>query len=305
MRHPILTPILAAALTAGWIVACGDRQAAPASRTVEDGIGRSVRVPIAPRRLVALAPSVTDSLVALGVGERIVGISDFCEPPPGGAAPGRVGGLVNPSLETILELAPDLLVASTSGNEPGLAAQAGTIGLPLYTMHAADVDGVLRAVEQLGAAIGEAERGRDAAGGLARRIEAVAARIGSRPRPRLLFVVWGDPLVVPGHGAFLTDALARAGAVSITADAPGNWPSVDLESVVTRAPEIILTVPQNRVFLEVVRGSPAWAGVPAVRRGALAVVSEAIQQPGPRVVDGIEEVARAIHPDVFPAAPPP
>ena len=266
---------------------------------MEDGLGRSVSVPVAPRRLVSLAPSVTDSIVALGLGDRIVGISDFCEPPAGGTAPVRVGGLVNPSLETIRGLGPDLLVASTSGNEPGLAAQAEALALPLYTMHADDVAGVVMEVERLGRALGEPDRGRRAAEALSGRIEAVAARLGARPRPRVLFVVWGNPLVVPGRGAFLTDALARAGAASITADAPGGWPSIDLETAVTRAPEIILTVPQNRAFLDAVRRSSAWADVPAVRRGALAVVSEAIQQPGPRVVDGIEEVARVIHPDAF------
>ncbi len=288
--------LLVAALAVAASHACGRGVPSPALRAVEDGLGRTVRVPVAPRRIVSLAPSVTDSIVALGLGDRIVGISDFCDPPAGGPAPARVGGLINPSLETIRALAPDLLVASTSGNDPGLAAQAEALALPLYTMHAVDVAGVVAAVERLGEALGEPERGRRVAGDLSRRIAAVAARIASRPLPRVLFVVWGDPIVVPGRGAFLTDALSRAGAESITADAPGGWPSIDLETAVARAPEVILTVPRNRAFLDVVRRDPAWASVPAVRRSALAVVSEAIQQPGPRVVDGIEEVARTIHP---------
>ena len=266
------------------------------TRLVHDGLGRPVEVPLRPRRIVSLAPSVTDYLFALGAEDRVVGVSDFCELPRGSRAITRVGGLLNPSLEAIRSLEPDLLIGTTSGNDPSLGRQAATLGLPLYTLDAPDVERVLDAIRDLAILLDEETRGNERAGHLRARLEAVRARVSKRRPPRVLFIVWGEPLVVPGGSAFLTDALARSGGDSITADASAAWPSFDVESAIARAPEVILTTSRNGAFLDRLRHDPAWAGVPAVRTGRLIVVSEAIERPGPRVIAGIEEVAAALHP---------
>jgi len=296
-RFPIL--LVCAAVLCGLPSACRDAPRPAGIRVVRDGLGREIRVPAHPRRIVSLAPSVTDSLLALGSQDRLVGVSDFCELPPGAGAIVRIGGMLNPSLETIRGLRPDLLVATTSGNDPSLARQADSLGLPLYTIDTPDVEGVLKSILELARLIDEEDRGRSVAGNLRSRLEAVRAAVTGRRPTRVLFIVWGDPLVVPGRSSFLTDALARAGGDSITADAPAAYPAFDVESAIARAPEAILTTPQNRALLNGLRRKAAWSKVPAVRSGRLAVVSEAIEQPGPRVVSGIEEVARALHPDAF------
>ena len=264
-----------------------------------DGLGRRVAVPRRPERVVSLAPSVTASLLALGAVDRVVGVSDFCELPPGTTPVARVGGMLNPSLETIRGLRPDLLIGTTSGNDPSLARQAGALGLPLYTIDTPDVERVLGALHDLARLLGDEKRGDIVVGGLRSRLEAVRSRVAGRRPPRLLFIVWGDPLVVPGRSAFLTDALTRAGGDSVTADAPAAWPAFDVESAITRAPEVILTTPENRGLLDRLRRDAAWGKVPALLAGRLVVVSEAIEQPGPEVVSGIEEVARALHPGAF------
>jgi iron complex transport system substrate-binding protein len=299
MRSGPLHPVLCTALLA---LSCACR-AAPWSgdgeREVVDGVGRRVRAPVRATRLVALAPSVTDTLFALGFGDRLVGISDFCRPPAGAGPIARVGGLLSPSLETIRALRPDLLVATSSGNDPGLAAQAEALGLPLYTLHTPDIPGTLAAVRALADVLGEPDRGRLLAARLEERLRRIETLVGRRRPPRVLFVVYGAPLVVPGREAFLTDALRRAGADSVTAAAPGAWPSYDLEAAIASAPEVILTSAPNRATAERLRRDPAWDAVPAVREGRVIVVGEAIQQPGPRVLDGIEEVARVLHPEAF------
>jgi iron complex transport system substrate-binding protein len=264
-----------------------------------DGVGRRVFVPARTERIVSLAPSVTDTLFALGVGDRVVGVSDFCRPPAGAGPIARVGGLLSPSLETIRALRPDLLVATSSGNEPGLAAQAEALGLPLYTLHTPDISGTMEAIRALADALGDPERGRRLTTRMEEHLRQVEARVRGRRPPRVLFVVYGVPLVVPGREAFLTDALRRAGAESISAGAPGAWPSYDLEAAIASAPEVILTSAPNRPVVDRLRLDPAWGAVPAVREGRVIVVGEAIQQPGPGVIDGIEEVARALHPEAF------
>ncbi len=268
-----------------------------------DGLGRSIALPVSPRRVVSLAPSVTDSLFALGFGDRVVGVSDFCVLPPGTRPVARVGGMLNPSLEAIRVLRPDLLIGTTSGNDPSLASEAAALGLPLYTVHTPDVAATLRALEEIAGILGDRGRGETLAADLRRRLESVRARVAPYEPARVLFLVWGEPLVVPGAPAFLTDALRFAGAASVTADAGAAWPDFDLESAIARAPEAILTTEKNRTMAERLPHDPAWAGVPAIRRRRILVVSEAIEQPGPGVVGGIEEVARLLHPEAFGEAP--
>ena len=286
-----------------WIIP-GCREASPpaGSRVVRDGLEREVEVPARPRRIVSLAPSVTDSLLALGAEDRLVGVTDFCELPQGAGPIARIGGMLNPSLETIRGLRPDLLIGTTSGNDPSLARQAAALGLPLYTIHTPDVEGVLRSILDLARLIDEEERGEALVGELRSRLAAVRAAVAGRRPIKILFVVWGNPLVVPGRSSFLTDALVLAGGSSITADSPAAYPTFEVESAIARAPEVILTSPQNRAFLDRLRREPAWSKVPAVLLDRLVVVSQAIEQPGPKVVSGVEEVARALHPDAF-AAP--
>ena len=295
-RHALIAILITAALCAA-----GCRRAAPpgTGREVVDGLGRRIVLPAVPLRIVSLAPGVTGSLLALGFGDRLVGVSDFCRLPAGMAPVRRVGGILNPSLETIRALRPDLLIATTSGNDPNLASQAAALGLPLYTLHTPDIERALRSLGDLASALGDPARGERLESRLRRRLEAVQEQVrGLRPA-RVLFVVWGEPLLVPGGPSYLTDALSRAGGLSVTADAPSAWPAYDLESAIARRPEVILATAQNRALLERLSRDPAWAEVPAVRHGRVHVVSDALQEPGPGIVDGVEEAARLLHPEAF------
>jgi len=310
-RPPSPTLIAAAALL---IVAChgpADPQspgsaasAASTDRILRDGLQRDVRLPVSARRVVSLAPSITDSLLALGLGARLVGVSEFCRLPPGFPAVTRIGGLVNPNLEAIRSLHPDLLLGTTSGNGPELVGQADALGVPLFIVHTPTIDSMMESLMALADALGERTRGESLVAELQGRLRQVAARVTGLPRPRVLFVVWGDPLVVPGAASFLTDAIARAGGVSVTADAPAAHPAFSLEAAISRAPEVILLTPDNTDVAQRWRADPVWAGVPAIRSGRIHVVAEGVVQPGPGVVSGVEEMARLLHPEAYCAAPP-
>jgi iron complex transport system substrate-binding protein len=263
---------------------------------VRDGLGRDVRISGVPHRLVSLAPSVTETIVALGLTDRLVGISDFCTLPPDAPPVRRIGGLLTPDLESIRSLHPDLLIGTTSGNDPGLDTQAGALGLPLYTLHARTVDDVLGGIDALAAVLGEPARGRTLTARLRARLAGIERRTAGRTRPRVLFMIWGEPLVVPGSGAFLTDAIRRAGGNSVTADVAAAHQAFSVESAVALAPEIILTTRDNGALPERVLADPVWASVPAVKSKRVYLVGDAIVRPGPSVVDGIEEIAERLHP---------
>jgi iron complex transport system substrate-binding protein len=259
-------------------------------------LGRSLTVPARPRRVVSLAPSVTEALLALGFGDRVVGVSDFCVVPPDQGHVQRVGGLLTPDFETIRTLQPDLLIGTTSGNDPGLSSQAEALGLPLYILHTPDVAQVLASLDRLGDLFADTARGQRLVQELHRRLAAVAARVADQPAPRVLFVIWAEPLVVPGSEAFLTDAIRLAGGDSLTADVPAPHPTYNIESAVSLAPEFILTTAENAAFAASLRTDPAWAGVPAVRDGRIHILDAGVVRPGPGVVAGIEEMAGILHP---------
>ena len=269
----------------------GDRsQGIESPLPVRDGLGREFRLARPPARIVSMAPSVTESLVALGFGDRLVGVTDFCELPEGTAQPARVGGLLNPNLETIRALQPDLLIATTSGNDPSLATQAAGLGLPLYTLHTPEVADMIESLRALARVLGDPGAGERLAESLETRLARAAGPPTGR-RPRVLFIIWHDPLIVPGREAFLTDAIRCSGGDSVTADAAGAHPAFSLESAIDRAPEVIFTTPENSAMVEALAGDPAWAGVPAVTAGRLHVLRPAVVRPGPGVVAGIEEMA--------------
>jgi iron complex transport system substrate-binding protein len=267
------------------------------ARRVRDGLGREVILSREPDRIVSLAPSVTETLLALGLGNRLVGITDFCEFPPGSAQPARIGGLLNPNLEAIRALGPDLLIATTSGNDPSLEGQLHGLDLPLYVLHTPDVAGMLASLRALSEALGDPASGERLAAALEASLARTAARIAGHPAPRVLFIIWHEPLIVPGRDAFLTDAIRLAGGDSVTADAAGAHPTLSLEMLVERAPRVIFTTPENSGLVDRMVDDPAWESVPAVASGRIHVLGPAVVRPGPGVVAGIAEMATLLHPE--------
>ncbi len=268
-------------------------------RVVRDGADREVSVPLNPRRIVSMAPSVTEILFALEAGDRVVGVTDFCDYPEEAATRARIGGVINPDLETIVGLAPDLEIASTSGNYRDDVERIQRMGIPVYTVDTPSVDRILTTMDRCGELLGVPETASRLTGALRDRIDRVRSASRDLRRPRTLFVIEPDPLIAPGGGTFLGEALAIAGADLVTADAAADWGQYDIEKVLEMRPEVILTTEANREWSRLVSTLPDWKKVPAVESGRVYVVSDSIQHPGPRLVSGIEEVARRLRAGVI------
>lgn len=263
-------------------------------RMMEDGAGRRVEVPDDPRRIVSLAPSVTEILFALSAGDRVVGVTDFCDYPSEVTTRARIGGLINPDLERIVSLKPDLAISSTSGNYLEDTERLERLGVPVYAIHTPDVEGMLRTLVRVGEIVGHGAEADALARSLRERLARLERRAGSSPRPRVLFVIEPEPLIAAGRNTFIGDALRRAGAEAASLGASGGWTQYDMEQVLSLAPDVILTTEVNRSWASSVGRRPEWRHVPAARTGHVYVVSDSIQHPGPRLVDGIEEVAEIL-----------
>jgi len=266
---------------------------------LRDQTGRTLTLPAPPRRIVSLVPSVTEILYAIGAPDLLAGVTDFCDYPPDARKKPSVGGMINPSLETIVALKPDLVVATTAGNRDETFAQLRRLGLPVYAVNPVRLADVVDLIGRLGALTGrEAEAARLTAS-LTARIDAVKARVASRPRPRVLYVVWPDPLIVPARRALVSELLVLAGADSVTANGGEEYPRYSLEAAIAGAPEVIILASHSTSQSQL--GREKWerfTALPAVRSGRVHTVSgDVLHRYGPRIVDGLEELARLVHPE--------
>ena len=279
--------------------------ASPAHALVlRDMLGREVTLAGPPTRIVSLVPSVTESAFALGGEARIVGVSDFCDWPPAARAKPRVGGMVNPSLETLVALKPDLVVGTDEGNREETFVQLQRLGIPVYIVHAHRISEMYDLIARVGALTGR----QDAVGPLVtrikRRIDAVRAAVKARPAPRVLYVLWPDPLLVPGRDSHLTEMIELAGGRSITGGEPVSYVRFSIEAAVARAPEVIVLADHSTGASTAGRAAPekwqALTSVPAIRAGRLYSVDlSVLHRYGPRVPEGLELLARMIHPEAF------
>ena len=270
--------------------------------TVVDQTGRAVTLTAAPRRIVSLVPGVTEILFAIGAQDAVVGVTDFCDYPPDARRKARVGDMLAPNLETLVSLRPDLVVATRSGNREETFDQLKRLGLPVYLVdEPPGIADVLRLVGGLGQLTGRRDAAAAVAAGLERRIGAVRARVAGRPHPRVLYVLWPEPLIVPGRGSLVSELIASAGGESVTADQAQGYPRMSLEAAVGRAPEVVVLARHGAGTGPTAR--ERWQrleSLPAIKNGRLYTADgDLLHRYGPRVVDGLEFLARLIHPEAF------
>jgi iron complex transport system substrate-binding protein len=275
-----------------------------AGLTVRDQAGRTLTLPAPPARIVSLVPSATEVLFALGAQDRLAGVTDFCDFPPAARAKPRVGGMVAPNLESIAALRPDLVIATTEGNREETVLQVERLGIPVFLLNPASVEQAMDVVERLGKLADRAAAGEALVAQLRARIDRVAGRVAGRKRPRVLYVVWPEPLIVPGRASLVSDLLSRAGGASITTEAGAGYVRYSIEAAVAQAPEVILLARHGAPTSPIAR--EAWtrfAHLPAMREGRVHDVDgNLLHRYGPRMVDGLEGLARLIHPEAFSAA---
>ncbi len=270
-----------------------------AARVVTDQTGRRVNVPEHPRRLISIAPSITETLYELGLGERLVGDTDYCDYPPQAKVIPHVGAMLNPSLEKIVALKPDLVLGTDEANRRETADQLERLGIPLYGVTAHTVEGALQSLEDLGHILDWDQPTQRLVASLRARVAAVDRSVQGRPRVKVLFVVQYRPLITAGSQTFISDVIKRAGGVSISDDLKGEWPHMGLEDVLSRAPDVIL-LPRTETFtpsLDEFQKLSGWRDLEAVKNHRLYFVSETIERPSPRLIDALEEVAGILHPE--------
>jgi iron complex transport system substrate-binding protein len=249
-----------------------------------------------PRRVVALAPSVTEVVYGLGEGDRLVGVCGQCDYPPATRDLPRVGGYLAPSVEAVLAVRPDLvLVVPSPGNREAVRTLERA-GLRVLVTGDRTLDDLWQAIDSIGAALGVPDRGAALRASVQQQLDAVRRRVAGLPATRVLLVVGHRPLIVAGGGTLQDELLRVAGGVNVAADAGTAFPQVPIELVVARAPEVILDAAMGSEA----GGQELFEGlrtVPAVRDGRIVpLAADAIFRAGPRVGEAAALLAGAIHP---------
>jgi iron complex transport system substrate-binding protein len=274
----------------------------PAFREVTDEVGRTVRVPQPVRRIVSLAPSLTETVYALGLQDRLVGDTDYCDYPADARKKTKVGGAINPSLEQIVALHPDLVLVTKGLNRLETVHSLDGLGISSYATDPHTVGEIITSSKKLSDVLGVPEAGASVAGEMKHRLADLQQRVGALAAKRVLFVVWTQPLISVGKDTFIADALRRAGAVSIV-ESEQNWPQVSLEEVARLQPEFLVFADSHSdsvpPAIEMLATLPGWSILDAVNNRRFAVISDAVNRPAPRIVTAIEDLAKQLHPDAF------
>jgi ABC-type hemin transport system substrate-binding protein len=259
----------------------------------------------APQRIVSLTPALTEILFAVGAGDRVVGVTQYCDYPPAAKAKPKVGGYVNPSVESVLALKPDLVLVSPGPGNRDAALAMQRAGLRLEIVRAETVEESLAAIEGVARIVGVETAGRDLAASVRARLDAVVKRVLAAPRVRTLFCVQTDPIIAAGRDTLPSQLLELAGGSNVVAAV--RYPRLDVEAVAAARPELIL-----QARMDVANGAAheedafwkRWPAIPAVARGRVVVLPDDLAlRPGPRVADAAEELAAILHGEAAGAAP--
>jgi iron complex transport system substrate-binding protein len=264
------------------------------ARTLTDELGRRVTLADHPHRVVCLAPSLTDTVYALRHGSDVVGITDYTVYPAEARHKPSIGGVVDPSLEAIVALNPDLVLTITPLNGYDTMRALERLHIPVFAVEAKGLEGAYRSIGSVGSALNDAAGAAALVRQLRLRQEKAAARMRGKPRPEVLLVLWPDPFITAGRGAFVTDLIEAAGAHSVTADIPQEWSRVSLEAIVSRRPKYLLLVRGSSVTVDQLQKLPGWSSLEAVREHRVIWVDDRIYYPSPLMLDALEDLSRQL-----------
>ncbi|MFC1824051.1 ABC transporter substrate-binding protein [Thermodesulfobacteriota bacterium] len=265
-----------------------------------DGLGRKTTLEGPPTRIVSLAPSITEILFFLGLDRRIVGVTEFSYYPPEAASKPKVGSYINLNVEKIISLAPDLVIGTADGNQPGVVDLLEQAGIEVFIVNPRNVNEVVATIATLGKVCGLAQKANALAGQLQARMKRVLANIRGRGRPLVFLQINVKPIMTVNKNTFHHDLIRLAGGRNMTADEPVTYPRISLEAVLLMKPEVIIISSMERGgrFERARVEWLKWKGIPAVQEKRVYLIdSDLIDRPSPRIIQGLEGMARLIHPD--------
>ncbi len=270
--------------------------------TLKDALGREISVPAPPQRLIALAPNLTEILYALDLGDRVVGVTNHCNYPPEASLKPKVGSYVHLNVEQIINLSPDLVIGTMDGNERYILDLLEQARIKVFFVNPRDVRQTIETLSILGLVCGVPEKARQISDTLTLRVNRVVEAVKGKKRPLVFLQIHIQPIMSVNGNTVHHDLLRLAGGDNMTAQEPVTYPRISLEAVIRRKPEVILVSSMEREgrFEKARQDWLQWTSIPAVQKGRVHLIdSDLIDRPSPRVVDGLEIMAKLLHPEIL------
>lgn len=283
----------------------GDGRQAPrraAESGMRDQAGRWVSVPADPKRVVSLAPSITEIVFAVDRGGRLVGVTQFSDYPKAAESVTSVGSYVYLDLEKIVSLKPDLCLAIKDGNPRAIVDRLGEIGIPVYAVNPRGLDSVMAAISEIGKLLNAGQEAKALVSRMRSQLAAIDKRVATvSRRPRVFFQIGVNPIVSAGSDTFIHELIVRAGGRNIAGHMKG-YPRFSKEEVIAEAPDLIIvtSMARKKTFSQVMADWRQWTDIPAVKNNRIHLVdSDVFDRPSPRLVEALEKLVRLIHPELF------
>jgi len=266
-----------------------------------DKTGRRVNISPHPQRIVSLAPSITETLFALGLDREVVGVTMLSTYPEAARSKPRVGTFINISLERVVALNPDLVIGTADGNRKETVKQLEGVGLPVYVVNPKSLAEIFDMIVNIGRITGRADEARVLADGLKKRVGRVASSLRGLKRPRVFLQIGINPVITVGRDTLYSELIERAGGENIYKETTTRYPRCSIEDIIAKKPDIIIISSMKRggKFPAAKDGWIRWGTIPAVRQDRIYIINtDLIDRASPRIVDGLEKMAEIIHPEV-------
>jgi iron complex transport system substrate-binding protein len=267
-----------------------------------DEVGREVTFPFPPKRIVSLAPNITEILFSLGLDEEIVGVSIHCNFPEKAKTKVRVGSYISLDFEKITSLKPDLIIATGAGNTREMVDRLEKLGFQTYTIYPKNFNDILKSIGHIGEVVNREKEARGIIEGLRKRSQRVIELTKGLSRPKVFIQIGDAPIVTVGKGSFADDLIRLAGGENIAGKEKEVYPRFGMEEILKRSPEVIVISSMNPKgdYQKILEEWNRWKTIPAVKNGRIHLIdSDLLDRPSPRIIDGLEELARVLHPEKF------
>jgi len=272
---------------------------------IVDGLGRSVAIEKTPQRIISLSPSNTEILFALGLGDKVVGVTEYCNYPQAAATKLKVGGFSTVDIEKVVSLEPDLVLATNIHSKTVVPALE-KLGLTVVALTPTSLSEVLDSITLVGKITGQNKQATEMVSSLRSRIEVITDKtetLSSKQNPRIFYVTWHDPLMTAGTGTLADDVIRSAGGQNIASDISGDK-TIDLETVIYRDPQVIVASvgmgTGEDLPWQYVQTETRLKNTQALLNDRIYKIDgDLIHRPGPRIVEALEQMACFIHPELF------
>ncbi len=269
--------------------------------TFKDSLGRKITLKGDPQRIVSLAPNITEILYVLGLGERLVGVTQFSSYPPEASLKPKVGSYINLNVEKIISLSPELVIGTVDGNNPGVVSLLERAGIQVFIVNPRKVKQIIDTIASIGEVCGVNEKADIVVGQLNRRVNRIIRSIASRERPLVFLQINVRPIMTVNRNTYHHDLIRLAGGRNMAEDESITYPRISLEEVIRRKPDVIIVSSMERGgrFEKARQAWLRWKSIPAVKNNRVHLIdSDLIDRPSPRIIDGLDAMARIIHPEV-------